>query len=53
MSLKYIMQEKQFIIKLKGFFFTFKYNYFKNQTNIQFFTSVDDMFVGIMVKVIL
>lgn len=46
------MQEKQFIIKLKGFFFTFKYNYFKNQTNIQFFTSVDDMFVGIMVKVI-
>lgn len=33
MSLKYIMQEKQFIIKLKGFFFTFKYIYFKNQTN--------------------
>lgn len=46
------MQEKQFITKLNGFFFTFRYNCFKNRTNIKFFTSVDDIFVGIMVKVI-
>lgn len=34
--MKFFLEEKQFITKPNGFFFTFRYNYFQNRTYIYF-----------------